>query len=536
MTTPAKCFRLAVAAIAVAGTATVYAEVPESDAADKELQQVKESQQVSVDQTGDAEPQDIDSPDLATDEESSPIVENDAANSDELHPIIVDPHTGQYGGKQSLADKETPEEELLRYFQLYKNAMENETYAEADSLAKRVVELSIGIFGIDNLDSARALTNLGIAQHKNEDYASAILNYKAAIDIIERVTDRLNANLVNPLKGLGAAQLAEGRPDLAVDTFDRAVHVTHVNEGPHNLEQVDVLESLAETYLSVGELDHVEEITGIIFGLEARGVDLESMDILPVLEKQAYWQHRLSLFDKERYTWRKIIDIVEEQLGEDALALIPPLTGLGKSYLYIGQAEFPFQQATSITSGEVYLKRAVRIAEDNPEASWKLKEDTMLALGDFYILSGQAGRAENIYEDAWNLLSGDEEQLQYRREELQTLTVLQDINPPKYVGMDGEATNRLPGEDFETGKLVYHYSVSSRGFTTNIVLVEAEPAAFEDMQREVTRDISSRVYRPKMVDGKTVDTDGLTYTHRFFYRLSDLPDATTPESDVATTD
>ncbi|HEX2138227.1 MAG TPA: hypothetical protein VHG33_00805, partial [Woeseiaceae bacterium] len=49
-----------------------------------------------------------------------------------------------------------------------------------------------------------------------------------------------------------------------------------------------------------------------------------------------------------------------------------------------------------------------------------------------------------------------------------------------------------------------------------------EPAAFEEMQRAVQSDLRSLIYRPRLVDGEAVDTDGLTYTHKFFYRQSDL--------------
>lgn len=439
-------------------------------------------------------------------------------------------------GSQAQAGEESRKEQLERTFALYKDAMENGAYAEADMLAKKVVELSIGLFGVDSLDSARALTNLGIAQHQNENYEAAIANYDAAIDIIERTEDRLNENLVNPLKGLGAAQLASGRPDLAAETFQRAVHVTHVNEGPHNLMQVDVLESLAETYLAVGNFEEVETLTEIIFGLEARDVPLDTMAIIPVLEKQASWQHRLQLFEKERYTWRKIIDIIEDHEGDEDLRLIEPLTGLGKSYLYVGNVDAAFHHPTSISSGEVYLKRAVRIAEDNPDATWEIKEDTMLALGDFYILSGQSSRARDVYEEVWELLSVDEEQtrLEHRGEHLESLVVLQDIHPPRYVGIDGEVRTALPGDDYEEGKLVFDYSVSTRGYTTDVVLVEAEPAAFEDMQRTVQRDLRSLIYRPRLVDGDAVNTTDLTYTHKFFYRQSDLAEIR-KQADVAAT-
>lgn len=429
---------------------------------------------------------------------------------------------------------ESPEERLQRYFLLYKEALDNKAYAEADTLAKQVVELSIHVFGIDSLDSARALTNLGIAQHQNEDYDSAILNYSAAIDIIERVEDRLNSNLINPLKGLGAAQLASGQPDKAVDSFQRAVHVSHVNEGPHNLEQVDVLESLAETYLSVGEFDEVKDIQGHIFSLQARNVDLNSLEAIPALERQARWQHRLQQFEQERYTWRKVIDIIEDRRGKDDLSLIAPLTDLGKSYLFVGQPSMSFHQPTSISSGEIYLKRALRIAEGNPESTWKTREAAMLALGDFYTLSGKPSRAKKIYSDTWDLLSGDEERLKNRRDHLETLVVLQEVKPPKYVGIGGQVRSSLPGDNYRTGQIVYDYSVSSRGLTTDIDMVEADPAGFEDMERAVLNNLRARIHRPRLVDGATVQTDDLTFTHKFFYRESDLP-AAGQDGDLAAT-
>ena len=69
---------------------------------------------------------------------------------------------------------------------------------------------------------------------------------------------------------------------------------------------------------------------------------------------------------------------------------------------------------------------------------------------------------------------------------------------------------------------------------TNVVMVEAEPAAFEDMQRVVRRDLAALIYRPRLEDGNTVPTDNLRYTHKFFYRQSDLADAQ-QEADVAAT-
>ena len=134
------------------------------------------------------------------------------------------------------SERETQLDELQRLFELYREALGNKDYLEADTLAKRVVELSIRVNGLDSHDSAKAITNLGIAQHNNRDYESALRNFMASIDIVERIDDNLSPALINPLQGLAATHAAIGRPDLARLAYQRAVHVSHVNEGPHNPE------------------------------------------------------------------------------------------------------------------------------------------------------------------------------------------------------------------------------------------------------------------------------------------------------------
>lgn len=419
---------------------------------------------------------------------------------------------------------ETDRERLMRLFTLYKDAIAEGSYDEADALAKRIVELTIELNGRDSEESARALTNLAIAQHGQGDYEAAQLNFKTSIDIIERVKNRLDSALINPLKGLGASQLAAGRPDLATETFQRAVHVSHVNNGPHNMMQVELLESLAETYLSAGELDESIDLYERIFGLQARDVDMKSEEILPALRNRAHWQHRLELYDKERYTWRRIINILEDHRGKDDLSLIPPLTGLGQSYLYIAPPDLAYAQPTSNSTGEIYLKRALRIAEDNPEADWRIRSDALLKLGDYYILTDKPSRAERTYREAWEIMSGDEERLKSRRDKLQSMQVLQGIRPPKFYGIESNAAPMQRPEGFETGTIVYRYSLSTRGKPTDIELIELQPAGLEDMGNSVGRDLRRLVQRPRMVDGETVTTDRLTYTHDFYYRSSDLPE------------
>lgn len=455
--------------------------------------------------------------------------EDEASTVDDL---VYDQQAQQYRLLEIPEDEE-PEEllsprerdiaEIGRLFESYKESLATENYLESDTLAKQIVELTIKVYDLNSLESAKALTNLAIAQHNNKEYEAAEANYRSSIEIIEQTTDRLNEALINPLKGLAATQLAIGRPDMARETFDRAVHVSHVNNGPHNKEQIEVLESMAEIYLAVGDHKGAVDVQERMFAIESRNLDPDSMDLLPALQHQAHWQHRLQLYDRERISWRKIISVIEDELGKDDLRLIPPLTALGKSYLYVTPVEYDLQPEVSVASGESYLRRANRIAEENPETTWQIHEQTMLAIGDYYVLSGRANRASRVYGELWEMLSGDEERLRNRRNHLEQLNLLQNIYPPKYYRSE-DVEEGFPDEDeYEIGTVSYGYTVDLSGRASNVEHIETRPPEFEDMRERVRRNLRYLVYRPRLEDGQLVPTPDVVYTHEFYYRPEDIP-------------
>ncbi|MDH4046938.1 MAG: tetratricopeptide repeat protein [Gammaproteobacteria bacterium] len=424
--------------------------------------------------------------------------------------------------EEAESEEERDRAELLRSFQSYKSSIDNQMYDEADTLAKRIVELSIKLYGINSHDSAKALTNLGTVQYHNKEFESAQLNYKAAIEIIERIEDRLHADLINPLNGLGAAQLAAGRPDLARDTFDHSVHISHVNDGPHNLRQIEMLDALTETYLLVGETSDALDVQENVYNLQVRNVDPDSEDVLPALERQANWMHRMQRYNSERNTYRRIIRILESSRGRDDLSLIPPLTGLGRSYLFVEPYDPEFQTYTPASGGEVYLKRALRIAENNPESNWEIQHISLLALGDFYTLTERANRAKKVYEETWELLSAEEDRIPSRIETMESPIILQSISPTRYYNSTRQDFGQARPENFERGTIVVGYSISKSGQSTNISLIESDPPGLVEMENDVLRNVRDLVYRPRFKDGEIVTVPDQTYTHEFFYRPSDV--------------
>jgi tetratricopeptide (TPR) repeat protein len=416
-------------------------------------------------------------------------------------------------------DDRSLEQKLGEEFDRYRRLMDEEAMDEADASAKRIVQMVIRLYGPQSIEASRALNNLAIVQSRNEQYDAAAQNFQSAVEIIETVEDRLNDKLVNPLTGLGNAQLKKGRPDLAVAAFNRARHITHVNEGPHNIQQVEILEALAQATLMAGDSESAREVLDRMHALNVRFFAGDNLALVPSLMRRASWQHAARYYNDERATYRRVIRIMESELGKEDPQLILPLSKLGESFYFIDMEQGEMQQRGLVASGEIYFRRAVRIAEATADIPWREFARVQLALADHYIYAQSYSRARSLYSDVWNLLSGDEERLEMRQEVLEKPVALIEDAIPKYAFSGGEKI--ADDEELLTGTIRVDYTVSERGRVRNI-RTEAMPEEFTDMQRMVHREIRRRVFRPQMSDAESRESDTLVFEHQFFYRQADL--------------
>ncbi len=411
------------------------------------------------------------------------------------------------------------EEVLLEEFARYRRLISAGTLDEADITAKRIVEMAIKIYGPRSRETASALNNLGIVQHSNKQYDAAIQNFTSAVEIIELTEDRLNDALVNPLKGLGAAQLAIGRPDQARQTFEHAAHITRVNDGPHNIGQIEILESIAESFIRMGDMDSAREILDRIHIINVKFFEEDPMGLLPTLMTRAEWQHRAGYYADERVTYRRTIRIIESSQGKDSSLLVEPLRRLGESFYFPDLSMSTVQQQGTISSGESYLKRAARIAEKAKDMDWQESTRTRLALADYYNFTNAQNRARSIYTETWEFLSTDAERIKLRDQLFSDPVPIQVGPLPEFAG--GSQIGEVQADELLKGKIVVTYSVTSRGRIHDLK-TEAFPPQFVDMQTMVHRELRSRLFRPRFVDGDAVAAENLVFEHAFTYTQAHL--------------
>ncbi len=447
-------------------------------------------------------------------EQSVPVADEETESEEPATAVIDTPPLGI-----EIDPNATPEERLFAEFDRYRKLLSEGILDEADIAAKRIVEMAIKVYGPQSRETANALNNLGIVQHGNGQYNAAIQNFTSSIEIIEQVEDRLNGALVNPLKGLGSAQLSNGRPDQARKTFTRAAHITEVNEGPHNLGQVEILESIAETYIRMGDTKSARNTLDRIHILNVKHFEKDPVGLLPSLMSRADWQHRAGYYSEERTTYRRAIRIIETTAGKNDPLLVEPLRRLGESFYYIDLTISTPEQYSLVSTGELYFKRAARIADKSDDMDWRERNRAALALADYYTFIDSQNRSRSIYRDVWKAMSEDDEKLSLRDEWFSEPKVMRQNTMPPFAGSPPQG-GAAPGA-LATGRIVADYTISRRGRVRDLI-TEAFPKEFSNMQRMVHRELRNRIYRPRLEDGAPVDAEQLRYEHTFTYLRADL--------------
>ena len=442
------------------------------------------------------------------------------------HEVLPGQDAGDRADDAGSLDAPSYTEAIRNLRENYQESMANEAFKEATVVAKQLIEISIVEKGPSNLDTATALANLGRAQYGDEAYDAATLNFKASIEMLERLENNLSPRLIEPLNELGRTQLANGRPDLAVKSFELAVHINNVNEGPLNLQQVDLLEGMVDSFAAAGDLKRASVVFDRIYQLNVRVHGADTAEILPTLQKRASWSHDNGLFHEEQDIYRQMISIANDARGRKDLALMQPLTGLAYSYLYADSTwRLDRRFLSSIASGESFLKRSLRIARGNPDATWEHERDALLAIADFYLFASDFSGARRYYREAWDFLSADEEMLASRATQLEQPVRLQLASPPKYVTArydEDVPPDVLASRDYYRGYVIAEFDVTVEGRSSGIRLVDAKPPGFEMLENQVIERIGRAVYRPRHEKGIPVPSQKLVYRHDFFYLTSDL--------------
>ncbi|HEY5624541.1 MAG TPA: tetratricopeptide repeat protein, partial [Gammaproteobacteria bacterium] len=382
---------------------------------------------------------------------------------------------------------------------LLADLLDEELYDEAVPVAARIVEFTEEEFG-EGVELGIALSNLAILQRRVGLLEESEANFVRSIDTIRAVEGPYHETVITPLVGLGINYRMRGEPFQAITVLEEARSVNRRVLGLLNEDQVDIIDHLSNTMIDMQRYGEADSLQLEALHLRERIYGEDSMEVLPAVYKFARWLRSAYRFDEERSQYLRAMSIIRENDEESSPAMIRALRETGNSFRV---QKYPEGRGISA------LRRALEIAEAQPERDNRVIAEILVDIGDWNTAFSKVGPTGDEYRRAWDLLGtvADGERLRHEW-----------FSDPDYVLRENPSNRGISSANEEgalPGNVLVRFDVTAEGRTINVRVVESVPPGLKD--DSTARALNRSRFRPRMVDGELVATEGLARNFTFHY-------------------
>ena len=402
------------------------------------------------------------------------------------------------------------EKQQLLYDRIVVHAR-NAEFDNALELSEALLELSEKSISEEPVVYGKLKINHGIIQSASKLYDLALISIEDGLEIMETRKNPFSTDITKAMMAKGITEYTLQLTEDAEDSFRRAQHVMHRNQGVYAAKQLDVINWITRTHLKSERSESADREQKFSLRVAEKAYGPDSLKMIPHLSRLgAYFANRGStippmlhsterlkrdlLFKSAIDMYERAVIIIEDNYGENDARLVDPLRGLAKARML---------QFTNRRYAEAPLIRSLSIVESNPNADIGDRARAMVDLGDLYTILAD-DKAEEVYKNAWDMLQGDEQSRMVADRLFGAPTRL-------YPRSDGVLyLDRQP--DVGRGSPLFvtlEYTVNSNG-KVGPIKVTGKNVPNEQV-RLLRQRIKHTKFRPRIDDGELVDTPGLTY-------------------------
>ena len=405
----------------------------------------------------------------------------------------------------SSAQEDTREILLERRNELQQNFLnlyDQERYQQSILTASEILNITQKIYGPESPNLINPLNNLASSYFMVGNFEQAIKLFFECIALIES-KNNISPELISPLVALGLAFNKSEQYNKAVEIFKKALHINWVNSGFYNLEQVNIHDSLTESFIGLKNLEEANHHQSFQLGIYNNHFGKDSIKVDESLEKLAKWYKRSGQILSARLVLEELLD---RQVNRDqgSKELIKTLQNISFSHR---------REGISMYDSVSPLKKALNLFAEDQNQDLRLKLEILLDLGDTYTSYGRVSSAVKAYQDCWQLIEEDSTLRPEIEERFSQPVRVRSIFIPKRYPLNQPIENK---QDYKQGFLTVRFDVEITGKTNKVSIIESNPS--ELLDRVALSAIKRTIYRPTYIDAEAQRSEGLTIRHEFTYR------------------
>ncbi len=447
-----------------------------------------------------------------------------------------------------LAANVTPGEPL-QIFARFKSALEANDLTAAGQRAEELVALTEAQYGKDSRELVNPLTNFGTVQFRRGQFVAAEASYQRAVALIEGQVAGADRLLIRPLQGLGETWLATNRAAEAATVLKRAVDLSRNLDGLYNADQLDTVDALIEAYEKMGAKADAEREHQYTFRITETSFGKRDLRLVEPLDRYARFFESVGRYATARGLHARALQLAEELSADKPLIGVPALRGLARTWLLeaIYGPEVEAQPAFEFNdSGDPFVNnanqtrlnseglRALNFAIDVVNRSKPLDLHQLgelhAQIGDWYLVSGNLGRAYASYGDSWKALSSvavasGTPQL---RALLESPRVLVYRAPSSSVSR----MRAQSPDDYAVKDVEMRLKVGKDGKVLDVIV--ANTAAPENSTKAAVLAARKTRFAPRIVDGEAAETEGVMLREQLMIRIQRSSQASSSDPPAAT--
>jgi tetratricopeptide (TPR) repeat protein len=386
-------------------------------------------------------------------------------------------------------------------------------------------------------------------QIQTREYDTALRWLEDHIDTVENGSHRYERELIRPLTLLGDAYAGKGEYATALGHYQRATHLSRVNDGLNSPAQVEIVYREANALKALGDFRQANDREEYAYHVLTRHHDPMDEQLLPGIYHLANWYERTSNVFAARSLYQHAVAIISANDKLDTPEAIPAFQGLASSYRLERFPAFARNESSGASSGttiststtgtvgqqisvnnfpagEAALQRIVRIRQSQQPFDQMALAEAVLDLADWYMLFDKTQRSVPLYAHAWELM-----------ESIDGFDVASRFAEPELLYFPRPDDPSVPSAAergaLDTGYVEVAFDVTDTGYVRGLTTVGSLPDGLMDFR--VRKSLRVARYRPMLVDGVPVAKQAHTYRYEFPYYQDRSEDREAERADDANT-
>ncbi|NDE86175.1 MAG: hypothetical protein EB048_01145 [Gammaproteobacteria bacterium] len=453
------------------------------------------------------------------------------------------------GFPSALLAADTAPSEPLQIFARFKSALEANDLATAGQRAEELVSITEAQRGKDSRELVNPLTNLGTVQFRRGNFAAAEANYQRAIALIEGQVSGADRLLIRPLQGLGETWLASNRPADAATALKRAVDLSRNLDGLYNADQLDAVDALIEAYEKMGAKAEAEREHQYAFRIAETNFGKRDLRLVEPLDRYARFFESVGRYATARGLHARALQLAEELSAEKPVVGVPALRGLARTWLLeaiygpeveaqpafeLNDGGDPFvnnaNQARLNAEGLRALSFALDVVNRSKPVDLRQLGELHAQIGDWYLISGNLGRAYASYGDSWKALSNAA--VATGTPQLRALLESPRVLVYRAPSASASRMRVQNSDDYAVKDVEMRLKVGKDGKVLDVVV--ANTAAPENSTKAAMLAARKTRFAPRIVDGEPAETEGVVLREQLMVRIQRSPQASSSDPPAAT--